>query len=72
MSFRIRSSADINRAVGLLLDQKGMTRSDLARAWNVSPSRITQLLGERSNPKLETLVYMADYFGYDIVLKPRK
>jgi transcriptional regulator with XRE-family HTH domain len=72
MAFRIRSSSDINRAVGILLDQKGMTRSDLARAWNVSPSRITQLLGEGSNPKLETLVHMADYFGYDVVLRQRK
>jgi transcriptional regulator with XRE-family HTH domain len=46
---------------------KGLTRSDLARAADVSPAYITQLeTGERKNPSLDVLRKIAKALGVPV------
>ena len=46
---------------------KGLTRSDLARAADVTPAYITQLeTGERKNPSLDVLKKLARALGVPV------
>lgn len=46
---------------------KGLTRSDLARAAKVTPAYITQLeTGQRKNPSLDLLKRIAQALGVDV------
>ena len=50
---------DITDAVCRAMEEKGLSRSDLARRLRVSPAYITKLLNSTSNLTLRTLVNLA-------------
>ena len=50
---------DITNAICRAMDEKGLSRSDLARQLRVSPAYITKLLNSTSNLTLRTLVNLA-------------
>jgi len=65
---------DITNGICRAMDEKGLSRSDLARQLRVSPAYITKLLNSTSNLTLRTLVNLAIALDLeiDVTLQPRK
>jgi len=65
---------DITAAIRHAMDEKGISRSDLARKLRVSPAYITKLLNSSSNLTLRTLVNIALALDLqiDVKLQPRR
>ena len=65
---------DITAAICQAMEEKGLSRSDLARKLGVSPAYITKLLNSSSNLTLRTLVNIALALDLqiDVNLEPHK
>ena len=63
---------DFRTNVIALLEKRGMSRSDLARAMDVSPQFVTQLLNGARDPGLALVEKVADAFGVDVTTLVKK
>ena len=59
---------EASEAVCRALDERGMSRSELAKLLSVRASEITQRLSGGRNLTLRTLAEMLDLLGYDVHL----
>jgi repressor LexA len=46
-----------------LRDSKGLTDADVSKATGIFPSTFSDWKANRSTPKIEKLIKIADYFG---------
>lgn len=61
----------INKVLGskikLLLDEKGLTQKDFAEALGITrPATINDWIKHRTEPKIDNLIAIADYFNVSI------
>jgi transcriptional regulator with XRE-family HTH domain len=55
-------------AVARVMDDKGVSQSELARRLGVSRARVSQLMQHKASPTLRTMVEMATALGCDVAL----
>lgn len=72
-SVRARLRVDVTEQISLLLEQRRLTRAELARRLGVTRASVTQALTGSRNLSLNTLADMADALHLDVkvALQPR-
>ena len=72
-SVRARLRVDVTEQINVLLEQRGLTRAELARRLGVTRASVTQALTGSRNLSLNTLADMADALHLDVrvALQPR-
>lgn len=63
---------DFRMNVITLLEKRGMSRSDLARAMGVTPQFVTQLLNGAREPGLAMVERVAEAIGVEVVALVKK
>src|ERR1043166_6983663 len=49
-----------------LIEREGLTQVDLARRMGVSPQTVSEMLGENGNPRISTLLRIAEALGCNV------
>lgn len=61
----------IARQIKTLMAERGINQIELAEKLEVPQSNISRALSESRDPKISTLLRIADALNCDVVLKPR-
>lgn len=68
----VKKNLDITEQILTILDKKGMTRRDLAKALGKSEPEVSRILSGLHNLTLKTIVKLEVALGEEVILTPLK